>query len=136
MITQKKINDKFIKGKKDVITAFSYFEGSALCSVIVDYDIRNKKLKLYFISPDKSHLYISVDGFVNQNNNYQCEIGNLYLNEKHKTVFEDTPNEIFFLEKKDCKIFNNYYNSSKTLDRIIISEIINSYNNLDKDLVF
>jgi hypothetical protein len=100
------------------------------------YDYVNKKLKLYFISPDKSHLYISVDGFVNQNNNYQCEIGNLYLNEKHKTVFEDTPNEIFFLEKKDCKIFNNYYNSSKTLDRIIISEIINSYNNLDKDLVF
>ena len=44
---KKKINDKFIKGKKDVITAFSYFEGSALCSVIVDYDRRNKKLKLY-----------------------------------------------------------------------------------------
>ena len=44
---KKKINDKFIKGKINVVTAFSYFEGSALCSLITDYDIRNKKLKLY-----------------------------------------------------------------------------------------
>ena len=44
---KKKINDKFIKGKRNVVTAFSYFEGSALCSVIADYDMRNKKLKLY-----------------------------------------------------------------------------------------
>ena len=44
---KKKINDKFIKGKRNVVTAFSYYEGSALCSLIVDYDIRNKKLKLY-----------------------------------------------------------------------------------------
>ena len=44
---KKKINDKFIKGNKNVVTNFSYYEGSALCSLIVDYDIRNKKLKLY-----------------------------------------------------------------------------------------
>jgi hypothetical protein len=44
---KKKINDKFVKGKKYVVEDFTYFEGSALCSVIVDYDLRNKKLKLY-----------------------------------------------------------------------------------------
>ena len=44
---KKKINEKFIKGNKNTVSNFTYFEASALCSVIADYDIRNKKLKLY-----------------------------------------------------------------------------------------
>ena len=100
------------------------------------YDAVNKKLKLYFISPDKSHLYLSIDSVIGENKNYQCEIGDLYLNDRYGTVFEDTPNEIFILGKNDYEIFCNYYNNSKTLDNIMVNDIIKSYNNLDKDLVF
>jgi hypothetical protein len=118
----------FEKKVKDLNTLFIYR--------FKFYDHVNKKLKLYFISPDNFHLYLSIDSVINENKNYQCEIGDLYLNEKFGTVFEDTPKEIIFLEKKDYKIFNYYFNNSATLDNIIVNEIIKSYNNLDKDLVF
>jgi hypothetical protein len=42
-----KINDKFVKINKNVPTNFNYFEISALCSVIMDDDRREKKLKIY-----------------------------------------------------------------------------------------
>jgi len=43
----KELNDKFVKEKDEDPTAFRYYEESALCSVIVDYDAEYTRLKIY-----------------------------------------------------------------------------------------
>ena len=42
------------------------------------YDKKNQKLKIYYISPDKSHIYLMVDNIIGVNG-YLCEIGQLYI---------------------------------------------------------
>ena len=43
----KELNDKIVKEKIEEPTAFRYYEESALCSVIVDYDAEYRRLKIY-----------------------------------------------------------------------------------------
>ena len=43
----KELNDKIVKEKIEEPAAFRYYEESALCSVIVDYDAEYRRLKIY-----------------------------------------------------------------------------------------
>ena len=42
------------------------------------YDYENNKLKIYYISPDKSHIYLQID-FTSIDGEYLCEVGELYF---------------------------------------------------------
>jgi hypothetical protein len=52
----KEFNDKFVKEKNKDPTAFRYYEESALCSVIVDYDAEYTRLKLYDNSVQNNYI--------------------------------------------------------------------------------
>jgi hypothetical protein len=98
------------------------------------YDYENKKLKIYYISPDKSHIYISVDFIPNDERQYACELGSLYFDTVRKTTYEDTPTEEFNIDSPDFKLFRKHYDKLPTWANRKISEIIDSYDK--KDLVF
>lgn len=101
------------------------------------YDYENQKLKIYYISPDNSHNYLSVDLTIGVDQMFFCEIGELYFDEKRKQTFEDTPNETFFIDKSDHKLFRKYYDALPTWVNLKITEIINAYDNKEGiDLVF
>jgi hypothetical protein len=101
------------------------------------YDYGNKKLKIYYISPDKSHIYLSIDLIPNIEKVYLCEVGELYFDEKRKITFEDTPTESFNIDKNDYNLFKKYYDTIPSWVNRKIIEIIDSYNNKEGiDLVF
>jgi hypothetical protein len=93
------------------------------------YDRENQKLKLYFISPDKSHIYLSVDYIRYNPLGYLCEVGELYFDEKRKVTFEDTPIESFYIENTEHKFFKKYYDNQPIWFNQMITDIVNSYNN-------
>jgi hypothetical protein len=99
------------------------------------YDYENNKLKIYYISPDKSHIYLQID-FTSIDGEYLCEVGELYFNNNRKTTYEDTPNESFMITKSDFKSFRKYYDRLPSWINKMISEIIDSYDKSDFDLVF
>jgi hypothetical protein len=101
------------------------------------YDYENKKLKIYYISPDNSHIYISVDIATSNNQTYCCEVGELYFDKSKRNTFEDTPTEIFDIDKTDYKTFRKQYDKTPSWVNHKITEIINSYDNKEGiDLVF
>lgn len=96
------------------------------------YDYENRKLKLYFISPDKSHIYVSIDQIKTKELGYLCEVGELYLDEKRKTTFEDTPTELFYVGSSEHKFFKSYYDNQSVWVNWNITNIINSFNTNEK----
>jgi hypothetical protein len=101
------------------------------------YDYENKKLKIYYISPDKSHIYLSIDLVPNLDKVYFCEVGELYFDEKRKNTFEDTPTEIFHIDRSDYTLFRKYYDKLPSWVNHKITEIMDSYDNKEGiDLVF
>lgn len=93
------------------------------------YDREKQKLKIYFISPDKSHIYISVDHVINTHRMYLCEVGDLYFDKKRKVTFEDTPNETFYISKNDYKTFRKLHDNQPYWCNSKITDIVNSYDN-------
>lgn len=92
------------------------------------YDHENQKLKIYFISPDKSHIYMSTDHVRFSGQSYLCEVGELYFDEKRKTTFEDTPTESFYIDVAEHKVFRKYYDNQPFWDNRKITDIVKSYN--------
>lgn len=99
------------------------------------YDYENKKLKIYYISPDKSHIYLQIDATSNDGN-YSCEVGELYFAQSNNLIYEDTPNESFRIDKNDFKLFKKYYDTLRLWENNMVSEIIDSYDKKDFDFVF
>ena len=99
------------------------------------YDYENHKLKIYYISPDKSHIYLQIDG-APIDGEYNCEVGELYFDSSRKTTYEDTPTEVFKIDKSDFKSFKKYYDKLPSWVNKMVSEIIESYDKRDIDLVF
>jgi hypothetical protein len=95
------------------------------------YDHENRKLKIYFISPDKSHIYMSVDFNKSNGHGRLCEVGDLYFDEKRKNTFEDTPQESFYLDPTHYKFYKKYYEAQPIWVSQNITNIINSYNKED-----
>ena len=52
----KELNDKFVKEKNEEPSAFRYYEESALCSVVVDYDAEYTRLKIYDNSVQNNYI--------------------------------------------------------------------------------
>ncbi len=92
------------------------------------YDHENQKLKLYFVSPDKLHIYMSVDHVKYNGLGYLCEVGDLYFDEKKRTTFEDTPTESFYIDGSEHKFFRKYYDNQPSWVNHKIIDIVNSYN--------
>ena len=99
------------------------------------YDYENNKLKIYYISPDKSHIYLQIDGST-PDGEYLCELGELYFDNNRKTTYEDTPTESFKINKSDFKSFRKYYDGLPSWVNKMISDIIDSYDKEDIGLVF
>jgi len=99
------------------------------------YDHENNKLKIYYISPDKSHIYLQIDGTPTENE-YLCEVGELYFDNNRKMTYEDTPTETFKIGKTDFKTFRKYYDKLPSWVNKLITEIIDSHDQKDVDLVF
>jgi hypothetical protein len=99
------------------------------------YDYENNKLKIYYISPDKSHIYLQIDG-TTVDGEYLCEVGELFFDTNRKMTYEDTPTEVFRIDKSDFKLFRKHYDNLPSWVNKMISEIIDSYDKKDIDLVF
>jgi hypothetical protein len=104
-----------------------YLNSLFICKFIL-YDHENQKLKIYHISPDKSHIYMSVDHITKDDKGYLCEVGELYFDEKRKLTFEDTPTECFYIDKVEYKLFRKIYDKTPPWDKNKIIDIVNSYN--------
>jgi len=92
-------------------------------------DYVNNKLKIYYISPDSDHGYLIVNQIQNSAHLHECTIGELYVNGKTSSVFEDTETEKFVINRKDFKDFVNYYNSLLTWCKGDIIDIEKNYGN-------
>lgn len=115
---------------KDFITKLKTFESLFLYNYAT-YDKNTNKLKIYLISPDQEHQYISIDMSRDENNAYQCEVGSLYfLNEEE---FEDTPISTFTVSLKNKTDFQAYHKRKRLWDSRDIKHIINSFSS--KDLI-
>jgi len=90
-------------------------------------DYVNNIFKIYFISPDGDHQYLSINQIQNEQNNYNCVIGELHLNGKKNTVFEDTEIESFVISRDCYREFVVYHNQIPMWERDNIIEIEKNY---------
>lgn len=90
-------------------------------------DYVNRQFKIYYISADGDHKYLSVDNNQNKDNNYDCYVGSLYTDSKTKNIFEDTHDEMFTINRKDYKDFINYLNSIERWHMGLIKDIEEIY---------
>jgi hypothetical protein len=98
------------------------------------YDSDNKKLKIYYISPDNNHSFLSVDFTPNAENEYSCEFGTLYIGTKQNITYEDTAIECFSINRNEFKSFKKYHDFLPKWDKSKITEINNF--NTDTNLTF
>ena len=102
-----------------------------------DYDYYDKKMKIYYISPDMNNVYLTVDSIVGEGGKFMCESGDLYFDIKNSNLFEDSPKEIFAVNKFDFNSFKKYYNLTPTWSNYKIKEICSSIGYIGgKDFVF
>lgn len=90
------------------------------------YDYTNHKLKIYLISPDGSHIYISVNNISNKST-YNYELGDLYFDINKNKVFEDEPFETGVLNDKDYNFYKKKYEKISTWDTEKIKNIIDGF---------
>jgi len=113
---------------KDFITKLKKFE-SLFMYEFGTYDKINNKLKIYLISPDQRHQYISVELSNLNSDDYECEIGDLhFINNK---VFEDTPISIFNLTKDNRREYQKYHEKKNKWDNRDIPFIVKSFSTID-----
>ena len=97
------------------------------------YDYEFHKVKIYYISADDQHIYFSIDSIPGRDQVYNCQIGDLFLDDVKRKTFEDTPNESFNITAAQFKYFKKYFEHIPNLSAIKIREIIESEG--QKDLV-
>jgi hypothetical protein len=90
-------------------------------------DYVNHEFKIYYISPDGNHEYMSVNQIQDADHQHKCSIGSLYLNSKTKTMFEDTHTETFIINRKNYKDFIRYFNILKSWSKGYIDDIEKIY---------
>jgi hypothetical protein len=96
-----------------------------------EFDYESIKLKIYFISPDNRHIYISIDNICNGDGNYRCEVGDLFLDVSKNKVFEDTPNEIAYFTKDEFTKLKKIYEKTPKWSNKLIKDIISITDKLD-----
>ncbi len=99
------------------------------------YDYETIKLKIYLISPDNRHLYLSIDSVSDKDGSYHCEIGDLFFDYNKKKIFEDTPNEIVYFNKIQYNIIKKFYDKTPTWSNRLIGDIMELTDKMDLDLV-
>ncbi len=92
-------------------------------------DYINNNFKIYFISPDGEHKYLSVNQIQNADKIYDCVIGNLHLNGKDNSVFEDIETEVFVINRDSYSKFISYYDNNPMWDNNDIGLINKNYGN-------
>ena len=90
-------------------------------------DYNNHEFKIYYISPDADHQYLSISQIQNENHDYECYIGDLYLDGKTKTLFEDTYKDTFTINRKNFKDFIKYFNTLPKWSKEVITDIEKIY---------
>lgn len=90
-------------------------------------DYMNHEFKIYYISPDGNHEYLSVNQIQNLNHEHECSIGTLYFDSKTKTVFEDTQREVFIISRKNYNDFIKCFNNLKWWSNTYIDDIEKIY---------
>jgi hypothetical protein len=90
-------------------------------------DYINHEFKIYYISPDGNHEYLSVNQIQDTNHQHECTIGSLYFDSKTKTMFEDTQRENFIINRKNYKDFIKYFNILKSWSNTYIDDIEKIY---------
>jgi len=95
------------------------------------YDYETIKLKIYFISPDNRHLYLSIDSVPNKEGLFHCEIGELFFDYANNKIFEDTPNEIAYFNKIQYGIIKKFYDKTPTWTNHLIRDIMKITDKLD-----
>jgi hypothetical protein len=90
-------------------------------------DYINQQFKIYYISPDGDHQYLSIDNIQNTDHQHDCYIGTLYMDGKTNQIFEDTHQETFTINRKDYKDFVGYLNILEAWDRSNIGDIEKNY---------
>lgn len=92
-------------------------------------DYINNKFKIYFISPDGEHKYLTVNQIQNVDKIYDCVIGDLHLKTKDNSVFEDTETEEFVINRDSYTKFISYYDNNPMWDSSDIRLINKNYGN-------
>jgi len=117
---------------KDFTRKLEQMNGLFICKFSVS-DYVNHQFKIYFISPDSDHQYMTVNQIQNSEHNYECYIGNLFLDSKNETSFEDTHKEFFVINRKNYSDFVSYFN---LIPKWHIQNIKEIEKNHGKNLVF
>lgn len=99
-----------------------------------EYDYDKFKYKIYFISVDDQYLYMSIDGLINENGKYLCEIGTLFMDNRKMKLFEDTPDEVIFLDNGQFKMIKKFIDKTPLWSNSKIKDIIEATDKMDKDL--
>ena len=99
------------------------------------YDYETIKLKIYFISPDNRHIYLSIDNTYNEDGFYHCEMGDLFFDYTKNKIFEDTPNEVVRFNKNEYNIIKKFYDKTPEWSNKLIRDIMELTDKLDLDLV-
>ena len=111
---------------KDFTIKLTQMNGLFICKFSLS-DYTNHKFKIYYISPDGNHEYLSVTQIQDTDHQHECSIGSLYFNSKTKTMFEDTHNETFIINRKNYKDFIKYFNILKRWSNNYIGDIEKIY---------
>jgi hypothetical protein len=97
-------------------------------------DYKEYKIKIYYISPDSRHIYITIDSIPNAANQYTLEVGNLFFNYEKLQIFEDTPNEIETLNSNEFKIVKKLYDKTAIWSDNKIKDIFETIEKMNLDL--
>ena len=97
-------------------------------------DYKEHKIKIYYISADSRHIYITVDSIPNAENQYKLDLGDLYFNYEKQQVFEDTPKEIVVLDTHEFKIIKQLYDKTSNWSNKKIKDIFESIEKMNLDL--
>ena len=111
---------------RDFTIKLATMDNLFICKFSVS-DYINQQFKIYYISPDGDHQYLSIDNIQNKDHEHDCYIGSLYMDSKTNQVFEDTHQETFTINRKDYKDFIRYLNILEVCDRTNIGDIEKIY---------
>jgi hypothetical protein len=111
---------------RDFTIKLATMDNLFICKFSVS-DYINHQFKIYYISADGDHQYLSVDNIQNKDHNHDCYIGSLYTDGKTNQIFEDTHKESFSINRKDYKDFIKYLNILEKWDKNNIKDIEKIY---------
>jgi hypothetical protein len=111
---------------RDFTIKLATMDNLFICKFSVS-DYINQQFKIYYISPDGDHQYLSIDNIQNKDHEHDCYIGSLYMDGKTNQVFEDTHQETFTINRKNYKDFIRYLNILEIWDRTDIGDIEKIY---------